>query len=191
MIEDQLRILQKNRVTNGTLLTAFSPPATTIMTPFKLEKLQRRLRRTEVLLSEQNRGQTEESKKRLADFVILNPYSIGYEKNLDRLLPQTEKDQSLQDNILLAKAMLITDTTHRSGMLKELSEKFVKTDGGIHAMYELAMLKIGLWKEAQNGKKEAHLSDARAVLTGFIGQYPKSIFSEQARTMLENLPVAE
>jgi hypothetical protein len=193
MLAQQLELSEEAHTTAGTFSTAFVRPAGTVMTPFKLGELQRKLQKLNVLISQENRAKSNDSKNRLAEFVILNPYSPDYSQQLDRLLADTKKTSPLRDNILLAKIMLIPDAQLKAAQLKELGEKFAKTDGGTQALYELGLLRVALWKNPQtNGEdKKAYLAEARAILTNFIALYPKSIFSAHAQTMLDSLPTAE
>ena len=146
-----------------------------------------------MLINQNSQSESDDSKNRLAEFLILNPYSPDYSQQLDQLLAETKESAPLRDNILLAKIMLIPDAQLKAGQLKELGEKFAKTDGGTQALYELGLLKVALWKDLQasDEDKKAYLADARAILTNFIALYPKSIFSAHAQTMLDSLPTAE
>ena len=163
------------------------------MTTFKLKELQRKLRELITLISIENRSNKDSAKERLAKFVILNPYARDYREQLDGFLKEIGKDDPLRDNILLARVMLITDTQLRAQQLKSLSEQFAETDGGIQAHYELGLLNIGLWKDPQTKEedKDTYLAEARTKLTSFIELYPRSIFREQAQTMLDSLPALE
>ena len=193
MLAQQLELSEETQTAAGTFLTAFVQPAGTVMTPFKLRELQRKLQKLNVLISQNNQSESDDSKNRLAEFLILNPYSPDYSQQLDQLLAETKETAPLRDNILLAKIMLIPDAQLKAAQFKELGEKFAKTDGGTQALYELGLLKVALWKDPQiSGEdKNAYLADARAILTNFIALYPKSIFSGHAQTMLDSLPTAE
>jgi hypothetical protein len=193
MLAEQLELSEETQTAAGTFSTAFTRPAGTGMTPFKLRELQRKLQKLNLLIRQQNRAESDESKNRLARFVILNPYSPDYSQQLDELLADTEESDPLRDNILLAKIMLIPDAQLKAAQFLELGEKFAKTDGGTQALYELGLLKVALWKDPQTSgeDKNAYLADARAILTNFIALYPKSIFSAHAQTMLDSLPTAE
>jgi len=85
--------------------------------------------------------------------------------------------------------MLLADAQLRGERFKELSELFSKTDGGIRALYESGILKVRLWQEARaRGQEDDRcLAEARAILDSFIKLYPKSIFNEQAKVMLDSL----
>lgn len=171
-------------------LTAFAAPAETVMTPSRLLELKMKLDELEVLISEQNHENDDASKDRLARFVLLNPYSRGYAEELDTLLGEMEADDPLMDNILLARLMLISDSQLKASEFKALWERFAKRDGGVAALYELGLLKIKQWKDSETGtaEKKEYLSESRGTLTSFIDMYPQSIFSEQARGLLNSLP---
>ncbi|HIJ66924.1 MAG TPA: hypothetical protein HPP51_01380 [Planctomycetes bacterium] len=193
MLSEHLELLEQNQPVGGKFSSAFAPPATTAMTPFKLKDLQRKLQKLIELVNGQNLNESEQSKKALAEFILLNPYSLDYPKQLNRLIAETDEKSPLRDNVLLAKIMLIPDAQLKVEKLKELGEKFANTDGGTQALYELGLLKVALWKDPQTepGRKETYLADARAILTNFIALYPKSIYSIHAQTMLDSLPAVE
>lgn len=174
-------------------LTAFAEPSRSIMTPFKLRELLIRLEEFEILISEQNRTDSDQSRDRLARFVLFNPYRRDYEDRLNDLLSEMTDDDPLRDNALLAKVMLITDYQQKAAELKNLGQTHANTDGGVKALYELGLLKVSLWKNPQTEtqQKKKYLADARAILTSFIEQYPRSIFGEQARIMLDSLPASD
>jgi hypothetical protein len=188
----QRELERRNRIEPASegFLTAFAAPAVTVMTPSKLLELKMKLDEFAVLISEQNHENDDASKDRLARFVLLNPYSRGYAGELDALLGEMEADDPLMDNILLAKLMLISDSQLKASELKALGERFAKRDGGVGALYELGLLKVKQWKDSETGaaEKKKYLSEARGILTNFIALYPQSIFSEQARILLDTLP---
>ncbi len=189
-LAEELERLDKITPGGEGFLTAFAAPAVTVMTPSRLLELKMKLDELEVLISEQNHENDDASKDRLARFVLLNPYSRGYAAELDTLLGEMEADDPLMDNILLARLMLISDSQLKASELKALCERFTKRDGGVGALYELGLLKIKQWKDSETGtaEKKEHLSEARGTLASFIDLYPQSIFSEQARILLNSLP---
>ncbi|MBE0534443.1 MAG: hypothetical protein IH624_02155 [Phycisphaerae bacterium] len=191
-VEELLISFSQSPAPGDSFLTAFSAPARTVMTPFKLRELKIKLDECLVLISEQNRTDDPAVLDRLARFVVLNPYSSGYAEELDELLKQMGQGQTdpLMDNVTLAKVMLMPDAQLKAAELKAISERFANTDGGIRALYELGLLKVGLWKDAETRPEDRkkYLGEARAILSIFMNLYPQSIFSEQARTMLNSLP---
>ncbi len=193
MIAKRLELLDEAQTITGAFSTAFAAPSATAITPFKLRDLQRKVQKLCALVNGQNHTESEESKSNLAEFILLNPYSMDYPRRLERLVAATKTDDPLRDNVLLAKIMLIGDAQLKAAQLKELGGKFGNTDGGTQALYELGLLKVGLWKDPQTeaAQKEIYLADARAILTNFIALYPKSTFSTHAQTMLDSLPGAE
>lgn len=177
----------------GSLSTIFSPPAATAMTPYKLQDLHTRLLVLKETLSPINQGTTEETKQRLARFVILNPYSRNYAQRLDELLAEMPAADPQQDNILLARSRLIPDIQLRSKSLREISEKFPDSDGGIQALYELGTLRLQQWKEMkpEDSGKQSVLAEARAILTRYIETYPQGSYADPARRLLASLPHTE
>ena len=194
-VEEQLQRLSQTPSAGESFLTAFAPPARTVMTPFKLRELMMKLDEFLVLISEQNRADDPGVLSRLARFVLLNPYSPSYAQELDLLLVEMGQGQTdpLMDNVLLAKVMLMPDAQLRAAELNALHTRFTNTDGGIRALYELGLLKVQLWKdpETKPEDKKKYLQDARSILSIFMELYPQSIFSEHARMMLNSLPATE
>ncbi len=190
MLAEELERLDKITPGGEGFLTAFAAPAETVMTPSRLLELKMKLDELEVLISEQNHENDDASKDRLARFVLLNPYSRGYAGKLEALRREMEADDPLMDNILLAELMLISDSQLKVSKLKALGEQFAKRDGGMGALYELGLLEIKQWKGSETGtaEKKEYLSEARGILKSFIDLYPQSIFSEQARILLNSLP---
>jgi hypothetical protein len=132
--------------------------------------------------------------KRLAKFVKLNPHASVYVAELKDLQRGTGPNDPLGDNILLAEAKLTADEQLRAEKLAELHGKFQDTDGGMQALYELGLLKIGLWRqqsESNPEQKKKALTEARATLTRFIRLYPDSFCAEQVKENLENLPAGD
>jgi len=165
-----------------------------------LDELQRRLNQLRNLISLENRTglprSSEErvepgTEKRLARFVMLNPHASEYARRLDELLEQMGDNDPLRDNILLAKAKLVADEQLRAENLDRLHKEFRDTDGGMQALYELALLKISLWHqqdEANLEQKKKYLAETRATLTRFTEKYPDSFCAGQAKKILDDLP---
>lgn len=184
---------EQNQLDEATFLTVFRQPAQTAMTPLKLKELDLKLKELKLLISEQNRIDSPSSRKRLAKFVLLNPHSKDYPDQLNILLTQMKQNDPLRDNILLAKIILISDMQLKAEQLRSLADKFPNTDGGIHALFELAMLKVQFFKnpDIKQDDKDIYLGQARKILQNFVKTYPGSIFTDQAQTMLKNLPGTE
>jgi hypothetical protein len=193
-IDKQLENLNQQTETIDTLFSPFRPPAKTVMTNSKLRDILRRVKKLMILITEENRIGDKGSAMRLADFVLLNPHSIEYGAKLQKLLDQTPENDGLRDNILLARAKLIVDEQLCAETLAKLQKQFAGKDGGIEALYELALLKRRFWSQldpAEIEQKKQALVEARAAFEKFIQLYPDSIFTEQAKTNLENLPSVE
>lgn len=193
MIEKKIAPSVKTGNESQSLFAVFVQPQDTVMTKTKLKELQRKLHELKTLIGSENRQQSDASKKLLAEFVILNPYSRDYPHSLDKLLGSIKKSDPLYDNIMLAKAMLLADMDSKNKLLKDLSGNFSKTDGGIQALYELGLLNVKLWKDHQNdnAEKQKHLADTRQIFKMFIELHPQSIFAEHAQFMLNSLPTIE
>ena len=188
-----------NYRTNGqnpvdSIFAVFHQPVDSAMTNFKLTDLQRRLKQLRELISTTNQGKDEQSKNRLAKFVMLDRYSETYPNQLKNLLTKANEPDPLTDNIALAQAIIIEDPQQRAKKLKQLTDEFRDTDAGIQAMYELGLLKVRLWQALPStdlvGKNNS-LKDARSTLADFLKSYPKTIFADQANQLLTKLPQAE
>jgi len=193
-IRERLSMLEKEQPENDTFFSPFRPPADSVMTAVKLTELQRRLNQLRNLISTENRTDKPGPAKRLARFVMLNSHDEDYAGELEELLEQTSGEDPLRDNILLAQVKLIADEHLRAEKLGELHKKFEDKDGGMQALYELGLLKIGLWRqqdESNMEQKKKYLADARATLTSFIGLYPDSFCAEQVKRHLDSLPNVE
>ncbi|MFZ9010830.1 MAG: hypothetical protein ACO3BO_04695 [Anaerohalosphaeraceae bacterium] len=174
------------------LFSAFQHPAPAVMTPFKLNDLRLRFRKLQSLISKENRGADEDSSKRLAEFLMLNPHDRhSYAVNLDRLLGEMPQvDDGFRDNLLLEKAMLVDDVQRRAQLLEELAKQYPQRDGGIRAQYEWGMAKIKIWKDWDGPEEEKNqlLTESRRILSVFVEQHSECPFSEQAAEMLQTLP---
>ncbi|MBL7215134.1 MAG: hypothetical protein ISS71_05605 [Phycisphaerae bacterium] len=193
MIRDYLnRPVQTQAKTadSDSIFTAFQEPARTVMTAFKLRDLENRLKRLQELINKENRGEDEVSKRRLANFVILNSHGLEYVPRLDELLKEMPQDDSLRDNLLLEKIMWAEDAKQRQQMLTAFIRQFTDTDAGIRAHYELALVKVQLWKEPllPDQARQELLAETRTILTDFLNHYPESIFARKVRELLDTLP---
>jgi len=184
-------LLEAEKEPSGKVFGLFRPPADSVMTPAKLDDLQRRLDQLRILINPRNRTDEPGYKDRLARFVMLNPHASGYAQQLDGLLEQTEEGDLLRDDILLAQAKLIADEQLRAEKLAELHKEYQQTDAGMLALYELGLLRIGMWRqynEPNEELKKQYLEQARATLMSFVSLYPESRYAEQVKKNLEGLP---
>jgi hypothetical protein len=146
------------------------------------------------LISAENRTAKVDSAMRLARFVMLNPHSPGYAIQLDGLLDEMGKNDPLRDNVLLAQVKLIPDEQLRTERLAELHKQYQNTDGGMQALYELALLKSHFWRQQEESNaemKKRYLSDSRATLRSFLAIYPNSFYAEQVKKNLESMPAGD
>ncbi|MBM4103651.1 MAG: hypothetical protein FJ263_06300 [Planctomycetes bacterium] len=178
---------------NAGLFSAFSRPAETAMTTIKLRNLSFRLKKLRELICRDNQGTTPQSRQRLAEFVMLNPYRLDYDAKLITLLAAMDVQDTLRDNVLLAQAMITSDPVVRMQKLIEITTRFPGSDGAIQALYEIAVLKIGVWKSPQSTPeaKKAVLIEARAVLNKLAVDYPAALWAEQAKNLSATLPASE
>ncbi len=172
--------------------SAFTRPPRTVMTPIRLQWLQQRIRELRRLIGPEHLRTDEASRRRLAQFVILNPYRRDYVDQLDELLSKTETGDPSRDNLLLARTVLIPDKVQRADALKKLFQEYPRSDGGVRALYELGVLKVGQWKDKQTppDQRSLYLNEARTILGDFISAFPDSIYGPQARALLESLPTS-
>lgn len=177
----------------GSFFASFAEPTESVMTRRKLNDLLGRVRSLRLVIGGENRGETEESAQRLADFVMLNPYSRDYADRLDAMLSQVSEDDPLKDNLLLARIQLIGDFSERAERLRELNRQYRDRDAGREALYELGRLKIRMWQQSPSGSsdRQQYLTSARATLTSFASLYPNSIYVDDAELKLYQLPEVE
>ncbi len=186
---ERSKLLEKEQTSDESLFGLFRLPADSVMTVPKLNELQRRLDQLRTLIGPENRTEEAGATERLAEFAMLNPHAWDYSVRLDGLLEQIEDKDRLRDNVLLAQAKLLADEQLRAEKLSELHKEFGKTDGGMLALYELGLLKIGLYQSESNSEqKKKYLSDARATLESFLNLYPASFCAEQVKKNLDGLP---
>ena len=186
---ERSKLLEKEQTSDESLFGLFRLPADSVMTVPKLNELQRRLYQLRTFIGPENRTDEAGAIERLAEFAMLNPHAWDYSECLDGLLEQIEDKDRLRDNILLAQAKLLADEQLRAEKLSELHKEFGKTDGGMLALYELGLLKIGLYQgESNSEQKKKYLVDARATLENFLNLYPASFCAEQVKKNLDGLP---
>lgn len=118
---------------------------------------------------------------------MLNPDGFDYRDRLERLLVQMGKKDPLRDNVLLAEAKLVADEQLRAEKLAELHKQYQATDGGMGALYELGLLRIGMWQDESNLEKKEYLGTAKATLMSCIDLYPEGFCAEQVRKILNEL----
>ena len=189
IVREQLAVREKMETTpTDSLFSAFRPPPDTMMTLQKLRDLLRRIHELRTLISDENLVGAEGTLDRLAGFVMLNPHSLDYERQLDMLLARLGEKDPLRDNLLLEKTTLIADDQRRAERLGELSREFQNTDGGMQALYELSRLNIRLY---QREPKKENLLQATNMLTSFLSLYPESFYSPQVKKNLDDLPKPE
>ena len=187
---EQTKLLEAEQAPAGKLFGLFRRPAESVMTPPKLNDLQRRIHLLRILIGPENRSDEPGSRDRLAKFIMLNPHAPDYAQHLDGLLEQTEDGDRLRDNILLAQAKLIADEQLRAEKLSELHKEYSQADTGMLALYELGLLKISLWRqqdESNQELKKKYLDEARATLSSFTSLYPNSFYAEQVKSNLDGL----
>jgi len=189
MVKARLAEPKKPREPAGAFSGLFRPPPDSVMTTVKLEDLLRRLNHLRLLISTTNRTENAKSQGRLARFVMLNPYTPEYDRRLEELLEQTDQNDPLRDNILLAQAKRIPDELRRADRFAQLHKQYQNTDGGMQSLYELARLRICLYQNQQDSQqKRQYLAEARATLTSFLTLYPESFCADQVRSILRELP---
>ena len=187
----QTELLEAEQAPSGGLFGLFRAPAYSAMTTRKLDELQRRLDQLRLLISSENRTKEPGSIERLAQFVMLNPHAPDYAQRLDGLLEQTEGEDKLRDNILLAQAKLVVDDLRRAEKFAELRKEYDKTDGGMLALYELGILQISMWHRQDQSNtelKQQYLNQAREALEDFLKSYPNSFYAGRVQNNLDGLP---
>lgn len=175
-----------------TIFNQFKPPAASVMTRTKLMDLRSRLDRLASLIGPENRGQNPQTNSGLARFVMLNPYALDYPRRLEALLQQLGEKDRLRDNVLLAQAKLEPDQQQRADRLLELHRKYMGSDGGREALFELGLLRMSRYRaESDTEQKKTLLAEARDTLTRYLELYRESIFSVRVEQNLAVLPAVE
>jgi hypothetical protein len=191
---EELKNLEARPLSSGEgLFSVFGRPAETAITAIKLQELSFRLKKLRELIRRDNQGATPQSRQRLAEFVMLNPYRLDYDAKLVTLLAAMDANDPLRDNVLLAQAQGVSDPTARMQKLTEITAGFPGGDGAIQALYEMAVLKIGVWKNPQSppDAKKTALIEARALLNKLTADYPATLWAEQAKNLTATLPASE
>jgi len=194
MMGEHLAHFEQEQPQSETFFRPFQSAAESAMTSFKLVELQKKINQLRTLIGKDNRSKSADSERRLARFAMLNSHGARFEQQLDELLAQTKADDVLRDNILLAKVKLIADEQRRVEKLDELHKQFPDADGGMEALYEVALLKISFWRQVDDSNvelKKKHLADARGTLTRFVELYPNSFCADRVKKNLEDLPSVE
>ena len=187
----QTEVYEAEHAPSGGLFGLFHAPAYSAMTTRKLDELKRRLDQLRLLIGSENRTNEPGSIERLAKFVMLDPHALDYAQHLDGLLEQTEGEDKLRDNILLAQAKLVADEQVRAEKFAELHKEYGKTDGGMIALHELGLLKISMWHQQDQSNaelKQQYLNEAREALGSFLKSYPNSFYAERVQKNLDGLP---
>lgn len=190
-VADRLNKLSQKQTPNVTFFSQFRPPVESVISTFKLTELQRKINLLRSLISPENRTIEPVSAARLAKFVLLNPHGLNYHRELEAMLVKMDDSDPLRDNVLLAQTRLIADEQLRAEKLAELHNKFQNTDGGMHALYELGLLKRRLWSQQDDSnleQKKRYLAETRATFTGFMSLYSTSFFADQVKKNLDDLP---
>lgn len=165
-------------------------PSKTVITEYDLKRLKRKFQYLQSLISNGNLSSDKLNRRLTAEFILLNPHDVYYKKQLDYLLEQAGPNSPLADNIILAQTMLISDVIQRAEQLGKVAKNFPGTDGGVHAKFEQASVKLTIWKEQQlsDGEKEKYLAEAQSGLQIFLKDYPNSYLAEMAQEKLSVLP---
>lgn len=192
---DLLKEIEKqSNVPNIGIFSAFTPSPQTVMTPTKLKDILFRLRKLNSLIRRENLGATPQSRQRLAEFVMLNPYRMDYDAKLTTLMAAMDSSDMLRNYILLAYALIQQDPAVRLQKLTELTSIAPPNcDAAIQAQYEIAVIKIGLWKNPQTPQdvKKTVLNESRVILARIIAEHGSTLWAEQARNFLVSLPMGE
>lgn len=195
LTSDEINKLENQSIASNTgILSAFTLPPKTAMTATKLRDVVFRLRKLRALVSHENQGTTPQSKQRLAEFVTLNPYRLDYDAKLTTLLAGMEENDLLRNYILLALALIQQDPAVRLQKLTELTTVAPPScDAAIQAQYEIALIKIGIWKNPQTAQdaKKAALNESHIILTQLTTLHSGTLWADQAKTFLASLPEGE
>lgn len=191
MAKEKLGQLQQIKPTTESLFSLFTAPADSAISEFDLTELQSRLHRLSILISPENRTDEPDSREHLARLVMLNPYASDYVRHLEQLLQKMSGKDPLRDNVLLEQAKLIPDERLRAEKFAKVYEQFKDTDTGAEALYNLALLKIGFWRQQSDTdveQKRKSLMVARQTLENFLQTYPDDFLVTEVEEKLKKLP---
>ena len=191
MIEKQLIVSPSQIAETGKIFAVFKKPPKTVMDAAKLDDLKFRINELKSIINVENHKNDPEDTEILAKFIMLNPNEVDYLNKLDDLEKNLSHDSPLIDNVLLAKALMLKDTAEQSKELKNIADSYPKSDGGIDAMYELAVLRVNLWQKLPEDDKEMktnYLLKAKEILGGFISENPDHYLTGEAAKILNSLP---
>jgi hypothetical protein len=194
LTSQELEKLQTQTVAqNVGIFSAFTPPPETTMTATELKDILFRLKKLRSLISPENQGITPQSRQRLAEFVTLNPYRMDYDAKLTSLLAAMDETDVLRNHILLALALTEEDPAVRLQKLTELVTAAPTSNAVVQAHYEIALIKIGLWKNQQTPAdiRKTELNEARAILSRIVAEHGMTLWAEQAQKFLASLPTGE
>jgi hypothetical protein len=179
-----------DRASNG----IFRLPAETVMTRSRLRDLGTRLDYLALLIGPENRAGDDRSRARLAEYVLLDPKLPDFAGKIEQLLARTDRKDPLRDNLLLSRAKLTADEHLRVERLADVQRQYRDTDGGMQALYEIGLLEISFWRGLggeETDRKKQQLARTRSVLSSFLDLYPDSIFAQQVRKNLDDLPALD
>ncbi len=188
MLAVHLGRLEEQPEESDTIFRLFKGPAETAFTAYKLGQLHTKLSELKTLIGPENCTDDPGAPTRLAEFIMLNRHSTDYSVHLGALLEQMSPTDPLRDNILLAQAMFTADEQSRAEKLMDLHGKFQETDGGMQGLYQLSLLRIAQWHNAEADRKKELLAEARTTLDVFVELYAESVYADQVRQNLEGLP---
>ena len=189
-VADRLNQLETQQKPTESIFSLFQIPPESIMSIPKLKDLQRRLQITLSLIGPQNRSEKPGVNERLSQFVMLNPHSLNYKQQIKNLLNQTDEDDPLRDNILLAEAKLSENEQVRIQKLSEVFKNYQATDGGMQALYELGFIYFTKWRQMDNSNpdlKTKYKEEAGTALSNFLSMYPESFYIEQVKKYLDEI----
>jgi len=152
--------------------------------------LQARIGRLLLLLEKNNHPEDTKDGEYLTEFIALDEHKNSYQSDLTILQKSIPHTNPLADNIAFAIAMLETNTDNRIDALWNVIELYENQDGAIEAMLERAILLLS--QRDQHGIDAlSYLESSREHLQKIKQLKPKSYYSKQAQSLLDDNPVIE
>lgn len=191
MAKKQISLLQSKPTQADIEFRIFNDPPKTVITLPMLNDLEFRLNELATLINKNNYQDDPNSRASLAKLITLNPYQLDFQMNLDLLLAKTSEKNNLADNILLKRILRQCDIAEKAKYLKWLTEKFPNSDAALRASYELALIKVQVWKDFTEDNlalKNEALVQARDLIAEFIAKNPHHYLTGKIVKKLDALP---
>ncbi|MGE4285297.1 MAG: tol-pal system YbgF family protein [Phycisphaerae bacterium] len=186
LAEEKEKIVERSV---GDEAALFRRPPETVITPMDFRSI---IFRTKYLLQFLSGDYLKEAPEKLAEFLMLDKRSLNYRNRLALMDASLPADSALKDNVVLE----IIKKDNSGLMLIEELEKFIqktgRRDASGEAQYICGKTWARLWMDNQSSLNSTeYLAKSRALLSTLIAEQPESLFVDEAKTILSELPAEE